>query len=209
MEGIENIFNLANDCKNCVTFDKVQFALNETDTKCLLTGQNFFQEFDRSKLKLSVKLFLFPEMFNHGETHLQSITNEAFESICKILNVTYIDNLILSVQTNETDQVIPKLKSVWNSYESLIMKENKKILSLGSSDLDGDQLRELFESSQIKPSSSQINLDSCCDIPADLSSFAKNNSIQLLTHNDPSGKLHSVNSNSFFFYIKLTFIFPI
>lgn len=43
---------------------------------------------------------------------------------------------------------------------------------------------------QVKPSSNQVNLASCCVMPPDLTAFAKEFDIQLLTHNDPKGKLN-------------------
>lgn len=42
---------------------------------------------------------------------------------------------------------------------------------------------------QVKPSSNQVNLASCCVMPPDLTAFAKEFDIQLLTHNDPKGEL--------------------
>ena len=41
---------------------------------------------------------------------------------------------------------------------------------------------------QVKPNSNQVNLASCCVMPPDLTAFAKQFDIQLLTHNDPKGK---------------------
>ncbi|ELV11962.1 Retinal-specific ATP-binding cassette transporter [Tupaia chinensis] len=38
---------------------------------------------------------------------------------------------------------------------------------------------------QVKPNSNQVNLASCCVMPPDLTAFAKQFDIQLLTHNDP------------------------
>lgn len=45
----------------------------------------------------------------------------------------------------------------------------------------------LFHAMKIKPSSNQVNLASCCVMPPDLTAFAKEFDIQLLTHNDPKG----------------------
>ena len=41
---------------------------------------------------------------------------------------------------------------------------------------------------QIKPLVNQVNLESCCVMPKDLVEYAKENDIQLLTHNDPKGR---------------------
>lgn len=43
---------------------------------------------------------------------------------------------------------------------------------------------------QVKPSSNQVNLASCCVMPPDLTAFAKEFDIQLLTHSDPKGESH-------------------
>ena len=40
---------------------------------------------------------------------------------------------------------------------------------------------------QVKPCINQVNLESCCVMPKDLTEYAKENDIQLLTHNDPRG----------------------
>jgi len=49
-------------------------------------------------------------------------------------------------------------------------------------------LIKVFYYFQVKPSSNQVNLASCCVMPPDLTAFAKQFDIQLLTHNDPKGK---------------------
>lgn len=41
---------------------------------------------------------------------------------------------------------------------------------------------------QVKPSVDQVNLESCCVIPPELSDYAKKHGLQLLTHNDPRSK---------------------
>lgn len=43
---------------------------------------------------------------------------------------------------------------------------------------------------KVKPSSNQVNLASCCVMPPDLTAFAKEFDIQLLTHNDSKGVIH-------------------
>lgn len=42
---------------------------------------------------------------------------------------------------------------------------------------------------QVKPSTLQVNLSSCCVVPQELSSFAQQNDVQVLTHNDAAGEL--------------------
>jgi len=72
---------------------------------------------------------------------------------------------------------------IWAQAEAL--KKRERVLSLGVADFNTEQLKELSERSTYKPASNQINLDACCVIPPEMSAYAKENNIQLLTHNDP------------------------
>lgn len=48
---------------------------------------------------------------------------------------------------------------------------------------------------QVKPTTVQVNLSSCCVVPQELTTFAQKHDIQVLTHNDPAGeyRMNSVN----------------
>lgn len=50
--------------------------------------------------------------------------------------------------------------------------------------------------SQIKPGINQVNLESCCVMPKDLTEYAKQNDIQLLSHNDARGKGDKSSQNN-------------
>lgn len=163
--------------------------LNGNDVKCLRNGQenSSLENHDRNKLKLTVKLFLYVDAFEQSDEYKQQLAAESIDALVKLLNLNQIDNLILSIQTDDMDQVLPELKSFWTVYEKFVL--NEKVRQLGTSDLNYTQLSDLYEwAKRIKPSSTQINLQNCCDIPEDLSAFSKKNSIQLLTHNDSVGK---------------------
>lgn len=41
---------------------------------------------------------------------------------------------------------------------------------------------------QVKPTTVQVNLSSCCVVSQELSAFAQQNDVQVLTHNDAAGK---------------------
>ena len=77
-----------------------------------------------------------------------------------------------------------------------------KVRELGVSDLNTEQLRELYAwAEEIKPTTNQINLESCCVIPPEMNAFAQSKEIRLLTHNDPRDflmidKLHSLLANN-------------
>lgn len=160
--------------------------LDQTVTH-VASGQELTQEYERSKVKLSVKLFLYPETYQSvGEDSQKAIIDQAVTCILQLLKVGHIDNLILSIQDNQIDNILPNLKTFWSAGEAY-MGSSGKVSELGTSDLNRDQLQELFQAAKVKPSSSQINLDACCDIPEELSAFSKANDIKLLTHNDPLG----------------------
>ncbi|MGH0132808.1 UNVERIFIED_CONTAM: hypothetical protein FKN15_050672 [Acipenser sinensis] len=74
------------------------------------------------------------------------------------------------------------LQPYWEELENLL--QCHKIAAIGTSDLDKPLLEQLYMWAQVKPSSNQVNLASCCVMPPDLTAFAKEYDIQLLTHND-------------------------
>ncbi|KAH9419219.1 hypothetical protein DERP_005723 [Dermatophagoides pteronyssinus] len=185
VEVLEGIASVLDSYSNRMAkWDTIE--LNGKDVKCLRLngeGNNSFENHDRSKLKLTVKLFLYADA-EQSDEYKQQLASESINALVKLLNLNQIDNLILSVQTDDMDQVLTELESFWTFYETFVL--NEKIRRLGTSDLNFTQLSDLYGwAKRIKPSSTQINLNTCCDIPADLSAFAKENSIQLLTHNDP------------------------
>uniref|UniRef100_A0A8C1ZP84 GCS light chain n=1 Tax=Cyprinus carpio TaxID=7962 RepID=A0A8C1ZP84_CYPCA len=80
-------------------------------------------------------------------------------------------------------QTLTHLQPLWEELESLV--HSQKIAAIGTSDLDKTLLEQLYNWAQVKPSSNQVNLASCCVMPPDLTAFAKEFDIQLLTHSDP------------------------
>jgi glutamate--cysteine ligase regulatory subunit len=62
---------------------------------------------------------------------------------------------------------------------------NFQIGQLGIADLDVDSLKEIYHSSTVHPTITQINLSACCVVPPPLQEFCNSNDIQLLTHSDP------------------------
>lgn len=159
---------------------------------------------DPKKLGLSIKLFMYPETYQSGDDESkQGLINEAISSIVQLLNVNRIDDLTLSVQDSQIANIVPTLKTFWSVLENY--KTSGKIHELSTSDLNRDQLRELFQAAKIKPTSSQINLDACCDIPEELTAFSKENDFKLFTHNDPLGKFFLTLS---FMQLKILMLFP-
>ncbi|CAL8308157.1 unnamed protein product [Lota lota] len=132
---------------------------------------------EREELKVSVKLFL-------CETDQSSIP-EALEMACQTLAVSQLDSVIIAPRglPEGTVQTLAHLQPAWEELEALV--RSQKIAAIGTSDLDKDLLEQLYKWSQVKPSSNQVNLASCCVMPPDLTAFAKDYDIQLLTHSDP------------------------
>ncbi|XP_061680868.1 glutamate--cysteine ligase regulatory subunit [Syngnathoides biaculeatus] len=133
---------------------------------------------ERDELKVSAKLFL----FESG----QSSIRDAVEMACQTLAVSQLDSVIIAPRRllDSDDQTLAPLQPAWEELEALV--RSQRIAAIGTSDLDKDLLEQLYNWAQVKPSSNQVNLASCCVMPPELTAFAKEFDIQLLTHNDPT-----------------------
>ncbi|NWV28286.1 GSH0 ligase, partial [Origma solitaria] len=132
---------------------------------------------ERDELKVSAKLFIV------GSN--SSSIRDAVDLACSALGVAQLDSVIIAPPPVEdgTNLSLEYLQPYWKELENLV--QNKKIVAIGTSDLDKTLLEQLYLWAQVKPSSNQVNLASCCVMPPDLTAFAKECDIQLLTHNDP------------------------
>ncbi|KAM4740094.1 LOW QUALITY PROTEIN: glutamate--cysteine ligase regulatory subunit [Anableps anableps] len=132
---------------------------------------------ERDEVKVSAKLFL----CESG----QSAIRDAVEMACQTLAVSKLDSVIIAPPgpVEGDGQTLAHLQPAWEELEALVGKQ--KIAAIGTSDLDKELLEQLYNWAQVKPSSNQVNLASCCVMPPDLTAFAKEFDIQLLTHNDP------------------------
>ncbi|XP_030062598.1 glutamate--cysteine ligase regulatory subunit-like, partial [Microcaecilia unicolor] len=106
-------------------------------------------------------------------------------SACSALGVAELDSVIIAPPPLEDgiDLSLEHLQPYWAELENLV--QNKKIVAIGTSDLDKSMLEQLYLWAQVKLNSNQVNLASCCVMTPDLTAFAKEFDIQLLTHNDP------------------------
>lgn len=129
----------------------------------------------RSDLKVSVKIFTYTESC--------AVFTDAINLLMSSLGTDYIDSLTLALPPNRKKS-IDDMKSIWTCAVTNVITGS--IRDLGVSDLDADQLQELYAwAEEIKPTTNQVNLDACCVIPPELNDFAKLKNIRLLTHNDP------------------------
>ncbi|XP_030062083.1 glutamate--cysteine ligase regulatory subunit [Microcaecilia unicolor] len=132
---------------------------------------------EREEMKVSAKLFVSGSDF--------SSVRDAVNMACSALGVAELDSVIIAPPPLEDgiDLSLEHLQPYWAELENLV--QNKKIVAIGTSDLDKSMLEQLYLWAQVKPNSNQVNLASCCVMPPDLTAFAKEFDIQLLTHNDP------------------------
>ncbi|XP_008628709.1 PREDICTED: glutamate--cysteine ligase regulatory subunit isoform X1 [Corvus brachyrhynchos] len=132
---------------------------------------------ERDELKVSAKLFIV------GSN--SSSIRDAVDLACSALGVAQLDSVIIVPPPVEdgANLSLEYLQPYWKELENLV--QNKKIVAIGTSDLDKTLLEQLYLWAQVKPNSNQVNLASCCVMPPDLTAFAKECDIQLLTHNDP------------------------
>ncbi|XP_076091744.1 glutamate--cysteine ligase regulatory subunit-like [Mytilus galloprovincialis] len=135
-------------------------------------------EEERGDLKLTVKIFLCSLL---PAELLKEATNKAL----KELNVSFIETVLLALPEfeDEDDLTLEVIKPYWTCLEELV--DSEAVLSLGIADLNKSLLEQLYNWARVKPHINQVNLESCCVMPKDLVEYAKDNDIQLLTHNDP------------------------
>ncbi|MXQ79691.1 hypothetical protein E5288_WYG007099 [Bos mutus] len=133
---------------------------------------------EREEMKVSAKLFIVG-------SNSSSSTRNAVDMACSVLGVAQLDSVIIASPPIEdgVNLSLEHLQPYWEELQNLV--QSKKIVAIGTSDLDKTQLEQLYQWAQVKPNSNQVNLASCCVMPPDLTAFAKQFDIQLLTHNDP------------------------
>lgn len=131
---------------------------------------------EREEMKVSVKLFI----LGSGVSSIR----HAVDMACSTLAVAQLDSVIIAPPALEDGVILTleHLQPYWRELERLV--QDKKVVAIGTSDLDKPLLEQLFLWAQVKPSSNQVNLASCCIMPPDLTAFAKEFDIQLLTHSD-------------------------
>ncbi|KAI9715381.1 MAG: hypothetical protein M1812_006026 [Candelaria pacifica] len=154
---------------------------------------------ERSQYDITVKLFYLP---NIPISRRCSQTEEAIELVLKELHVSSIDLLIVSFpdiafdaddeededdisddpdSAQELDE-IQAMSQTWRKLESL--HEKGTIEHLGLSEFGSQRLARFLPMTKVKPSVDQINVRDCCVVPKPLILFAKQQGIELLTHND-------------------------
>lgn len=155
---------------------------------------------ERSQYDITVKLFYLPGI---PVSRRCAHTKQAIDLVLKELHVDSIDLLIVSFpgilfdaeDDSEEEEVssvddgseeqsddFDSLVQTWRSLESLY--DQGKISQLGVAEFGSERLARFLEHTRVKPSVDQINLKDCCVVPKSLILYAKQEKIDLLTHND-------------------------
>lgn len=151
---------------------------------------------ERSEYNITVKLFFLPDT---SLSKRYKYAQEAVGLVLQELHVPSIDLLIVSFPgvsfdaddeeqeesgTREQDATddIESMVETWRALEQL--HADGLALQIGVSEFGSERLAKLLPETITKPSVDQINVRDCCVVPKSLILYAKEQNIELLTHND-------------------------
>ncbi|OOF94240.1 hypothetical protein ASPCADRAFT_208762 [Aspergillus carbonarius ITEM 5010] len=152
---------------------------------------------ERSQYDITVKLFYLPGI---PASRRCAHTREAIDLVLKELHVDSIDLLIVSFpgilfdadddseeevssdNGSEEPDDFDSIIQTWRTLEEL--QEQGMIAQLGVAEFGSERLARFLPHTKVQPSVDQINLKDCCVVPKSLILYAKQEHIQLLTHND-------------------------
>ncbi|KAL9122622.1 MAG: hypothetical protein Q9187_000813 [Circinaria calcarea] len=152
---------------------------------------------ERSQYDITVKLFFLP---NTRPSARRQHIQDAVALVLRELHVPSIDLLIVSYpeisfdaddeeekEDEDGDQVtgpeyLDDLIETWRTMEQL--HENGTVSQLGLAEFGSERLRKFLPKTKVRPSVDQINVRDCCVVPKSLILYAKQEKIELLTHND-------------------------
>lgn len=177
-------------------------------------GQSGLGE-ERTQYDITVKLFFLPT--SSASTHCKH-TQEAIDLVLRELHMPSVDLLIVSFpgvsfDADDEDEVeqelhwsqngegqdIEAMTKTWRALECL--HEKGLARQIGLSEFGTERLQKFLPNTKIRPSVDQINVRDCCVVPKSLILFAKQERIELLTHNDctnilPSGTIRELLGTS-------------
>ena len=159
---------------------------------------------ERSQYDITVKLFFLP---NTSATQRCHHAQEAIGLVLKELHMPSIDLLIVSFPgvsfdaDDEDDDEQPQwtqnsdsedlnaMAQTWKALEYL--HDQGYALQIGLSEFGSERLEKFLPRTRVRPSVDQINVRDCCVVPKSLILYAKQEKIELLTHNDCTNVLPS------------------
>ena len=153
---------------------------------------------ERAQYDITVKLFYLPRI---PVSRRCAHTRQAIDLVLKELHVGSIDLLIVSFPglsfdadddgeeeersdsgSEQHDDDIDSMLETWRTLESL--QEKGMIAQLGVAEFSTERLAKFLPHTKVRPSVDQINVKDCCVVPKSLILYARQENIQLLTHND-------------------------
>ncbi|GME58010.1 hypothetical protein GTA08_BOTSDO01590 [Neofusicoccum parvum] len=174
---------------------------------------------ERSAYDITVKLFYLP---NVPVSQRCAQTRDAIDFVLKELHVPSIDLLIVSFpgiafdaddedsdldesssiptggsgsESSASTEDIDSMIETWRAVEKL--HDEGLIGKLGLSEFGSQRLSRFLSKARVRPSVDQINVRDCCVVPKPLILYAKQEKVELLTHNDctnilPSGTVREL-----------------
>ncbi|KAI6225215.1 Glutamate--cysteine ligase regulatory subunit [Aphelenchoides fujianensis] len=182
-----------NSAEELIACLDLQFAsldpnIDVTENNSLLLSNRGHTDtvYERDDLKITLKIFL-PD-FNLQQMH------DAVDATIQQLKSDNIEQLILSFPSSENAKIderteldaawFERIAAAWAEAEKLV--DSGKVVSLGVADFEHPALEKLLQTARHKPCADHYNIEGCCVVPPELQKLAKENDVQLLTHNDPS-----------------------
>lgn len=164
---------------------------------------------ERSQYDITAKLFFLPHT---SATERCRHTQDAIGVVLRELHMPSIDLLIVSFpgvsfDADDEDEEEPDwsqdaegedltaMVETWKALENLHGKGTVK--QIGLSEFGSERLKKFLPRTKVRPSVDQINVRDCCVVPKSLILYAKQEKIELLTHNDctnilPSGTVREL-----------------
>ncbi|MCJ1456255.1 hypothetical protein MMC28_006615 [Mycoblastus sanguinarius] len=160
---------------------------------------------ERSQYDITVKLFFLP---NTSALDRCRHTQEAVDIVLRELHMPSVDLLIVSFPgvsfdaddeeeeeeeahwtQNGEGEDLNAMMETWRALERL--HEKGIALQIGLSEFGSERLQKFLPRTKVQPSVDQINVRDCCVVPKSLILYAKQEKIELLTHNDCTNVLPS------------------
>ncbi|OQR78201.1 glutamate--cysteine ligase regulatory subunit-like [Tropilaelaps mercedesae] len=132
---------------------------------------------DAKNVRIVVKVFL-----TRGD---ENALHQAVQKALSQLSVPRIDLLLVAFPhpAGSHKPELHHMQPAWSACESLVSQG--LVCTVGVADLDVTQLRELYQWAQlVKPSTNQLHFESAIALSAEMTEFAAEHNIQLLTHAD-------------------------
>ena len=150
---------------------------------------------ERSQYDITVKLFFLPstepsKRFSHTQEAISLVLQELHAPSVDLLIISFSD-ISFDADDDEDENVedaeeearhLDEMIETWRALEELHNKGT--VAQIGLAEFGSERLKRFLPKTRIRPSVDQINVRDCCVVPKSLILYAKQEKIELLTHND-------------------------